>query len=83
MVAGMVVAATATTIMDTGNVANAGFVTSFEPIIPPRVTITIAPVAEISWQTSKIRMLRMGITTCEVKRDSLMPRILTYSALLV
>ena len=65
-VAGIVVAATTTTIMETGNVANAGLATSFEPIIPPSVIITIAPVAEINWQINKIAILRMGITTCDI-----------------
>jgi hypothetical protein len=83
MVAGIVVAATTMTIIVTGKVANAGLVTSLEPIIPPSVTITIAPVAEISWQISKIVILRIGITTRGVWRDTFTPRILTYSALLV
>jgi hypothetical protein len=36
------------TMIEIGKVANAGFWVSPEPIIPPRVTMTIAPVAEIS-----------------------------------
>ena len=44
--------------IETGKVANAGFWVSLAPIIPPRVTRTIAPVAEISWQTSSMRILR-------------------------
>jgi len=48
IVAGIVVTATDTTIMETGNVAQAGLLVSVEPIIPPRVTKTIEPVADIS-----------------------------------
>jgi hypothetical protein len=47
-VAGTVVAAVARTITDTGSVAHASFVVSVAPIMPPNVTNTIAPVAEIS-----------------------------------
>lgn len=47
-VAGIVVAATAKTMIEIGKVANAGFCVSLEPMMPPRVTRTIAPVAEIS-----------------------------------
>lgn len=81
MVAGTVVAAITTTMMDTGKVANTGFVTSLEPIIPPSMIITKAPVAEISWQTSKIEILRIGIATCGVWNTPFTPRILTYSVL--
>jgi len=48
IVAGIVVAATATTIIDNGNVANALLVLRFEPIIPPSITITIEPDVDIS-----------------------------------
>lgn len=48
IVAGIVVAATATTIIDSGKVANASLLLRFEPMIPPRVTITMDPVADIS-----------------------------------
>ena len=47
-VAGIVVAATATTMTLTGSVANAGLSVSLAPIIPPSVTMTMEPVAEIS-----------------------------------
>lgn len=48
IVAGIVVIATATIIIDTGKVANALFAVNEEPMIPPRVTMTIEPVAEIN-----------------------------------
>ena len=48
IVAGIVVAATAITMTDSGSVANALFVANCVPIIPPSVTITIDPVVEIS-----------------------------------
>ena len=47
-VAGIVVAATATTIIDNGKVANALLVLRFDPIIPPSMTITIEPDVDIS-----------------------------------
>ena len=47
-VAGIVVAATAITIIDTGNVDQAGLLLRSAPIIPPNVTTTMEPVAEIS-----------------------------------
>ena len=47
-VAGTVVAATLMTMIDTGNVASACCSVSCEPMIPPNVTRTIEPVAEIS-----------------------------------
>jgi galactitol-specific phosphotransferase system IIB component len=76
IVAGIVVAATATTIIDSGKVAKALFVASSEPIIPPRVTITIEPVAEISWQATRIRRFR----TCNGAADpEYEGRILTHS----
>jgi hypothetical protein len=46
--AGTVVAATATTIIDIGRVAHAGSLVRVDPMIPPRVTKTIEPVADIS-----------------------------------
>ncbi|MGI9234304.1 MAG: hypothetical protein ACR2RD_11785, partial [Woeseiaceae bacterium] len=56
IVAGIVVAAMAITIIDNGSVAKALFVANVEPIIPPSVTMTIEPVVEINWQvTSKLR----------------------------
>jgi len=48
IVAGTVVAATDMTIIDIGNVAHAGLLDSVEPMMPPRVTKTIEPVADIS-----------------------------------
>ena len=48
IVAGMVVAAIATTIIESGKVARALLLLSVDPIIPPNVTMTIEPVAEIS-----------------------------------
>lgn len=48
IVAGTVVDAVATTNRDTGNVAKAALGASDAPIIPPNVTMTIDPVAEIS-----------------------------------
>jgi hypothetical protein len=61
IVAGIVVIATATIINDTGKVANALFTVNEEPIIPPRVTITIEPVAEINWQKTRMTRLRVFI----------------------
>ena len=46
--AGIVVAATHRTMMDTGNVASVGSAESLDPIMPPKVTMMMAPVAEIS-----------------------------------
>ena len=66
-VAGIVVAATATTIMDTGSVASALFVTSEEPMMPPSVTMTIDPVAEINWQQT--RMIRLVLFIRSVARE--------------
>ena len=48
IVAGIVVAATATTIIDNGKVAKALLVLRLEPIIPPSITITIEPDVDIS-----------------------------------
>jgi hypothetical protein len=56
-VAGTVVTAVATTISDTGNVAHARLLANVAPIIPPSVTNMIAPVADISWQTTRIARL--------------------------
>jgi hypothetical protein len=56
MVAGIVVIATATIIIDCGRVANALLDARPTPMTPANVTMTIMPVAEISWQvTSKAR----------------------------
>lgn len=54
IVAGTVVTAVATTIIETGSVASDGLDVSVAPMIPPSVTIAIAPVAEISWHTTSI-----------------------------
>ena len=48
IVAGIVVAATATTIIDKGRVAKALLVLRFEPIIPPSITITMEPDVDIN-----------------------------------
>jgi hypothetical protein len=48
MLAGIVVEATDTTMIDIGRVARAGLSESLAPIMPPSVTITIEPVADIS-----------------------------------
>jgi predicted metal-dependent phosphoesterase TrpH len=72
MVAGIVVAATATTINDTGSVDQAGFGLSDAPIIPPSITITIEPVAEISWQITRIIRLLLFIGELgQILQDSL------------
>lgn len=76
IVAGIVVAATAMTIIDSGKVAKALLAASVEPMIPPSVTITIDPVAEISWQATRIMRFR----TCNDAADpEYEGRILTYS----
>jgi len=61
MVAGTVVAAVARTASDTGNVAHAMVLDNSEPIIPPSVTKTIDPVAEIIWQRTRMIKLRCCI----------------------
>ena len=61
MLAGLGVTATLTTIMDTGNVASAGLLPSVEPMMPPSVTSTIEPVAEINWQVNRIVRFRTDI----------------------
>ena len=48
IVAGIVVTATATTIIDSGKVASALLVVSPDPIIPASITITIDPDVDIS-----------------------------------
>ena len=53
IVAGTVVSATETTISDTGNVDQAWLSTSVEPMMPPSVTMAIAPVADKSWQETR------------------------------
>ena len=62
IVAGIAVAATQTTMIETGNVARDGLDDSFDPIIPPSVTMTIAPVAEISWHMIRMTRFRSGIS---------------------
>ena len=61
MLAGIVVAATATTIIDSGNVANAALGASDAPMMPPSVTMANIPVAEMSWQLTRIPRLRTCI----------------------
>jgi hypothetical protein len=60
-VAGTVVAARLTTIIETGNVDHAGLSDSPAPIMPPSVTMTIDPVAEMSWQVVNRNRLRTAI----------------------
>jgi ribosome-associated protein len=76
IVAGTVVAAIETTNIDKGSVANALFVARLEPIIPPSVTITIEPVVEISWHTTRILRFRTCIGHVDEDDGG---RILTYS----
>ena len=58
-VAGTVVVAVAITMTEMGRVDHARFSVSVAPIMPPSVTNTIEPVAEISWQnTSRIKLRR-------------------------
>jgi hypothetical protein len=76
-VAGIVVAATQRTIIETGRVASVGSVASFDPMMPPRVTMMMAPVAEISWQHVRIMMFFSGMGIGKAAKQ----RILTYSAL--
>jgi len=57
-VAGTVVAAVARTITEMGSVDHASFSVSVAPIIPPSVTNTIEPVAEINWQNTSRTKLR-------------------------
>jgi len=61
MVAGTVVAAVANTASDTGSVAHAMLLDNLEPIIPPSVTKTIDPVAEIIWHRTRMIKLRCRI----------------------
>lgn len=51
--------ATATIVIDTGSVDHAGLSVSFAPMMPASVTMTIDPVAEISWQTISISRLAL------------------------
>lgn len=57
-VAGIVEVATATTIMETGKVDHAGLGVNVDPIIPPNATSTNEPVAEISWQNTRMIKFR-------------------------
>jgi hypothetical protein len=69
IVAGMVVAATQITMIEMGNVASEGLLLSFAPIMPPSVTMMIAPVAEISWHKIKMQILRFGIAGKSMGRE--------------
>ena len=60
-VAGIVVAAMHRTMIETGKVASVASGVSSEPIIPPSVTMTIAPVAEISWHPVSVMILRIAM----------------------
>lgn len=75
IVAGTVVAATAITIIDIGSVAHAGLLVSVEPMIPPKVTNTIEPVAEIIWQVTRTSRLPFFIGKAAARLEG---RILTY-----
>ena len=77
-VAGIVVLAVANTIMVTGTVASAWLPASLEPIMPPSVTITIVPVAEISWQPVRMIRLRSGIQSWFRNQWVTRRHILTY-----
>src|SRR5690606_5655345 len=59
MVAGIVADATVTTMIEIGSVASAGLLASLAPMIPPSVTTTIDPVADISWQVASSKMFHM------------------------
>ena len=59
----MAVASTATVI---GSVAHARLFDSVAPMMPPKVTNTIDPVAEISWQV--IRMIRLRRCIARIMR---------------
>jgi hypothetical protein len=48
MLAGIVVDATLMTMIDNGSVASAGLPASLAPMMPPSITTTIDPVADIS-----------------------------------
>lgn len=61
IVAGIVVAATATTIIDSGSVASALLAVRVEPMIPPSITMTIEADAEMSWQKTRMSRLRTCI----------------------
>ena len=69
IVAGTVVNATLITIIDTGNVAQAGFSASDAPMMPPSVTNTIDPVADINWQITSRTMLLLFIGRCRTARS--------------
>ena len=65
-VAGTVVAAIVSTMIDTGNVAHAGLPVSVAPMMPPSMTNTIDPVADINWQ--KISMIRLRCSIARIMR---------------
>ncbi len=58
--AGIVVAAIATTIIDKGSVASALSGLSVAPMMPPSMTMTMEPVAEINWQMTRITRLALN-----------------------
>ena len=66
-VAGTVVAAVLSTAIETGNVAHAKLLDNVDPIMPPNVTNTIPPVAEIIWQRTRIIRLRRCIVRIMLK----------------
>src|SRR5690606_41903490 len=59
MVAGIVADATVITMIEIGSVASAGLLASLAPMIPPSVTTTVDPVADISWQVASSKMFHM------------------------
>jgi len=65
-VAGTVVAATASTMIEMGSVAHAGLPVSVAPMMPPSMTNTIEPVADINWQ--KTRMIRLRCCIARIMR---------------
>src|SRR5210317_1801175 len=76
-VAGIVDAATATTINDNGSVTNALFDVRDIPMMPPSVTSDMVAVAEISWQPTRTMRLRACITLSDQHDER---RILTQFA---
>lgn len=65
-VAGTVVAATANTMIDMGSVAHAGLPVSVAPMMPPSMTNTMDPVADIIWQ--KMSMIRLRCCIARIMR---------------
>tara|TARA_B100000686_G_scaffold341796_1_gene419757 strand:+ start:2204 stop:2542 length:339 start_codon:yes stop_codon:yes gene_type:complete len=68
-VAGIALAAIERIAIEMGKVAKFGFFVNSDPIMPPNVTKTIAPVADMSWQLVRITILRRGINKSGVQRN--------------